>query len=494
MGRHPLVPCASERVQRVERGGVGGRVVSRRSESQGWAARLAVVLPEKTSQRQWLALLIGAALVLRLGAVFVTHSNHPQWALNGDSDSYIGAARSLVEHGKLTIRPGSDTPILFRTPGYPVFIAAVYAVFGQRLVPVLVLQALVSVGTVFLAYLIASRVWDDTVGLVAATILAFDPFQIRAADWIANESITAFLLLAAAGLGYLMFSATKHRAWFGALLGLCLGIATLIRPSTYYFPLVVAFVVLVVALVRRSARTVMALGAFVLVFACLVVPWQIRNHVVAHTWRFSGVEGANMYYFRGAGTIAERDGLSLLAGRARLHRLYPSLPADMTFDMWEPPRGTKIGPWFDRMNQEGIAVMRDNPVPAAKMTARSLVQEVTNFGAWESHSSMEVDRYFGVRGRVPFRALLIAGLLVSYAILVFGAVVAFRSRRFLGGHLFALGLAVYILAVSAGPEAKYNSDRFRVPVFPILALFIALGLVTLFRSIRDRRQSTEVPE
>ena len=34
MGRHPLVPCASERVQRVERGGVGGRVVSRRSESR----------------------------------------------------------------------------------------------------------------------------------------------------------------------------------------------------------------------------------------------------------------------------------------------------------------------------------------------------------------------------------------------------------------------------------------------------------------------------
>ena len=154
----------------------------------------------------------------------------------------------------------------------------------------------------------------------------------------------------------------------------------------------------------------------------------------------------------------------------------------MTFDMWEPPRGTKIGPWFDRMNQQGIAVMRDNPVPAAKMTARSLVQEVTNFGAWESHSSMEVDRYFGVHGRVPFRALLIVGLLVSYAILAFGAVVAFRSRRFLGGHLFALGLAVYILAVSAGPEAKYNSDRFRLPVFPIL------------RALHRARAGHDVPE
>ncbi len=469
-------------------------MVSRRSEAQGWAARLAVVLPKKASQRQWLALIIGAAVLLRLIAVFVTHSNHPQWALNGDSDSYIGAARSLVENGNLNIRPGSSTPILFRTPGYPVFIAAVYAVFGQRLVPVLVLQALISVGTVLLAYLIASRVWDDVVGLVAATILAFDPFQIRAADWIANESITGFVLLGAAGLGYLTFSATKHRVRWGALLGLCLGIATLIRPSTYYFPLVVALVVLVIALVRRSTRDLVALVAFVAVFACLVVPWQIRNQVVAHTWRFSGVEGANMYYFRGAGTIAERDGLSLLQGRARLHRLYPSLPPDMTFDMWEPPHGTKIGPWFDRMNQDGIAVMADNPVPAAKMTVRSLVQEVTNFGAWESHSSMEVDRYLGIRGRLPFRTLLIGGLLVAYALVGFGAVVAFRSRKLLGGHLFALGLAIYILAVSAGPEAKYNSDRFREPVMPILVLFIAFGLVTGLRAIRARRRPPAVEE
>jgi 4-amino-4-deoxy-L-arabinose transferase-like glycosyltransferase len=449
---------------------------------------LAAILPEKHQQRQWLLLIVAAALVARVVAVLVTHDAHPGWALYADSDSYLGAARSLVEDGTLNLRPGSSQPILFRTPGYPVFIAGVFEVFGDRLLPVLLLQALLSVGTVFLAYVIAARVWDDSVGLVAAGILAFDPFQIRAADWIANESLTSLLLLGTAGLGYLMFGDAKRRVWAAAGLGVCLGVATLVRPSTYYFPFLVAVVVVVIALIRRAPRALAATGVFVLAFACLVVPWQIRNQVRTDTWRMSGVEGANMYYFRGAGTIAERDGLSLLAGRARLHRDYPDLPATMTFDQWEPPDGSKSGPWFARMNSAGIEVMRENPVAAAKMSLRSLVQEVTNFGAWESRSSMEVDRYFGVRGAIPgFRSFLIVALLISYVLMAYGAVIAWRDRRFRAGHAFALGLAVYVLLVSAGPEARYNSDRFRVAVFPILALFLAFGVVTVVRRLRARR-------
>jgi hypothetical protein len=160
----------------------------------------------------------------------------------------------------------------------------------------------------------------------------------------------------------------------------------------------------------------------------------------------------------------------------------------MTFDMWVPPDGSKSGPWFERMNDAGIETMRDNPVAAAKMSVRALVQEVTNFGSWQSRSSMEVDRYFGLRSVLPgFRGFVMAGLLIAYALIAFGAVVAWRSGRFRAGHVFALGLAVYVLLVSAGPEAKYNSDRFRVPVWPILTLFLALGIVTVVRYLRDRR-------
>lgn len=445
-------------------------------------------LPGSRAQRQWLALIVGAALVIRVVAVLFTHENHPSWALYADSDSYLGAARSLVEQGRLNLQPGSDQPILFRTPGYPVFIGGIFAIFGQRLVPVLLLQAVLSAGTVLLAYVIAAKVWDATAGLVAAGLLAFDPFQIRAADWIANESVTALLLLATAGLGYVMFGDWRWRVWAAAGLGAVLGVATLFRPSTYYFPLVVAMVVVVVSLVRRAPRALAAIGVFLLAFACLVVPWQIRNHVRNDTWRLSGVEGANMYYFRAAGTIAERDGLSLLVGRARLHRDHPDLPAAMTFDMWVPPDGSKSGPWFERMNDAGIAIMRDNPVAAAKMSLRSLIQETTNFGSWQSRSSMEVDRYFGLRRVLPgFRGFVMAGLLIAYALIAYGAFMAWRDRRFRAGHVFALGLAVYVLLVSAGPEAKYNSDRFRVPVWPILSLFLALGIVSLVRSLGRRR-------
>jgi hypothetical protein len=128
------------------------------------------------------------------------------------------------------------------------------------------------------------------------------------------------------------------------------------------------------------------------------------------------------------------------------------------------------------------------------MSLRSLLQETTNIGARESRSSMEVDRYFGVRGTIPrFRALLTLGLLVMWALVAYGAVVAWRTGRFRAGHVFALGLALYVLLVSAGPEARYNSDRFRVAVYPILALYVALGIVSLVRYLRARRSRLLAP-
>jgi hypothetical protein len=180
-----------------------------------------VVLPQKTSQRQWLALLIGAALVLRLGAVLVTHSNHPQWALNGDSDSYIGAARSLVEHGKLTIRPGSNTPILFRTPGYPVFIAAVYAVFGQRLVPVSSCRRC-SVSGRCSSFDRCLAVWDDT-----SVCRGDDPDVRSVPDPPQTGSPTSSITAPAVGRGRSRLSRSARRSGRGS--GRCSGCASASR-------------------------------------------------------------------------------------------------------------------------------------------------------------------------------------------------------------------------------------------------------------------------
>ncbi len=81
---------------------------------------------------QW-ALPLGLGLLLRLR--FVHHNPD----LSGDPLIYGAVARNLLQHGVYGIAP--DAPTLIRLPGYPLFLAACFRLFGvEHYYPVLWLQ------------------------------------------------------------------------------------------------------------------------------------------------------------------------------------------------------------------------------------------------------------------------------------------------------------------------------------------------------------------
>jgi hypothetical protein len=56
-------------------------------------------------------------------------------------------------------------------------------------------------------------------------------------------------------------------------------------------------------------------------------------------------------------------------------------------------------------------------------------------------------------------------------------------------HVFVLGIAVYVLVLSAGPEAfGGRGERFRAPIMPILILYAAYAIHALWRA-RSRKPS-----
>ena len=100
-------------------------------------------------------------------ALYLVHSDEIV-TTTGDAPSYLGPARMLAEHARFENLDGEKEYL--RTPGYPLFIAAVYRVFGERNTAVLLVQVLLSAVTVYLAYLLATRTWSSTIGLVAAVL------------------------------------------------------------------------------------------------------------------------------------------------------------------------------------------------------------------------------------------------------------------------------------------------------------------------------------
>src|SRR5277367_7128846 len=96
------------------------------------------------------ALLCGLALRIFFVARF------PFYA--GDTKFYEELARNWLDHGVygLFVR-GVLTPVDMRVPGYPAFLAAIYFAIGRNARAVMVVQALVDLGTCVLAALIAAR-------------------------------------------------------------------------------------------------------------------------------------------------------------------------------------------------------------------------------------------------------------------------------------------------------------------------------------------------
>jgi 4-amino-4-deoxy-L-arabinose transferase-like glycosyltransferase len=417
-----------------------------------------------TARRVVLAAILLACLVGRTAFVLDLAAS----GVEADTHSYVRPARALVEDGRYDHRPGHDEPEYLRTPGYPGVIAAVFAVSDESTTAVLLLQVGLSTLTVLLVYLLAARMWSTTVGLVAAALTVLEPLQSYTAGSLATECVNTLLLLLVCAAGFAALRDTRsHLRWF-VLLGLALAAATMVRPVTYYLP---AFVV-VLLLVRAArgavswSRCARMLAAFLVPLVVIVGGWQVRNYERAGSWRLSGVEGKNLMYFRAAGILAERDGITLAAAQARLG--YRPIP----------PNTPEPGAYYDRMYRRGLEVVLAHPVTALRLTGEDLANELTSvrYDAFE---------YFGLAPATGVVAASALALLLAFeALAIYGFVLAVRSRREVLAHVFVAGVAIYVLVASAGPEAMgARGERFRAPVVPILVLYAAYGATSLVRGL-----------
>ncbi len=107
-----------------------------------------------SKMRASVALAVGAGLALRL---YLIH-RFPMNAA-GDSEIYLELARNWLDHGVYGMSVnGQLTPVDLRSPGYPAFLAAVYATLGRSRYVVLLAQALVDLATCGVVAMLAARV------------------------------------------------------------------------------------------------------------------------------------------------------------------------------------------------------------------------------------------------------------------------------------------------------------------------------------------------
>ena len=229
----------------------------------------------------------GAGLILRL--IFLIRFP----GVVSDSLVYGDIAKNWLQHGIYGLS-GTDeiSPTYIRLPGYPAFLALIFAIFGmEHYRAVLVTQIFVDLGTCFVCADLARRLLGERSAKVALLLAAMCPFLADYAAAALTETLEIFFTALAFDCAVTALQERKAVPWI--VCGFSCAAAILLRPdgALVWFVIVLYLGWKAVREWQSSAnaRSVMfyARSAVVLTLVSLAPlgPWAWRNWRVFHRFQ-----------------------------------------------------------------------------------------------------------------------------------------------------------------------------------------------------------------
>lgn len=265
------------------------------------------------------------AAALRLAALA-----HTPLVITNDGVGYASWAVSLLDGGF------PDLPV-FRTPGYPLFLAGVFAVAGIGAVPVLVAHHALGVAACAMIAATSRRIAGPTAGLICGMAAAADARLLGMECYLLTETLATFLLV----LSVWLATGTTRPGLRAACLGAALASLCLVRPAFQVtVPLLVAALVLSAGPIRHARTSGLVCAA---VLGLMPAPWLAHNAGRG----IAGLSGASsVFFWMGAYEAGLIDGH--VAPPPRVREAYDRLLAG------EPPGSdrlyaflTECGAWSD---------------------------------------------------------------------------------------------------------------------------------------------------
>jgi 4-amino-4-deoxy-L-arabinose transferase-like glycosyltransferase len=231
----------------------------------------------------WVALPLAAGLALRLW--YVAHASR----IEGDTLIYGGIARNWLKFDVygFSVGPNGPRPTLIRLPGYPMFLAACFRIFGfDRYHPILYLQSAIDLFTCILLSALSGRLFGRRAALAALWLSAICPFTAIYAAAPLTEPPTLFTIaLTFYSLERWRSAGAGYNRWLW-MIAAAMAYSVLLRPEQGLLPATVIPAMIWIAW-QQSERTLFLskLQPVVIAAICILlplVPWTIRNYRTFH--------------------------------------------------------------------------------------------------------------------------------------------------------------------------------------------------------------------
>lgn len=418
------------------------------------------------------ALVAGAIFVVAL-AVRLLHFREvalhdPYYALPTVDDLQYDAWAKRLAAGD-----GLPDGVLYLGPGYPLFMAGIYALFGPSLPAVKAVQVVLGAASCTLVFAIARDLFDRRVAVVAGLLAAFHAMLVFYGGTLMTVNLKLPLVLGLVLALGRTFRAPRISGF--ALCGLLLGLATLVQQTILPLaPLVVAWILFGLKGELPLARRLGASAVFGLAVAACILPITFHNVATGRDFvLLNSMGGANFYM----GNQREAD------GTWQVPDLGSSVRADNPDEMQrqfeataERIAGRELKPseisafWLER----GIDEIRVDPLRWIRLELRKLGLHFNAYEVWNIRA-FELSQASSWVLRLPLATM---GIVAPLGLL---------------GLLLTLGrwrelVALYgvILVYLAASLLFFVLARYRLPGVVVLVPFAAFALVRGFDALRAK--------
>lgn len=430
------------------------------------------------NHKHLLITIIGFAVLIRIITALYLGDQVVELPGTFDQISYHSLAlRVLDGHGLTFDKPwwpvtGAGEPTAHWSYLYTTFLTLVYAIFGPHPIVARLIQAvLVGVLQPYLAYLIASRIFNRTIGLAAAGLTAIYVYFVYYAGTLMTEPFYITALMASLYLAILLTSRNSekldispNRAPYGVAIafGLSLGIAVLLR-QLFILILPFFYVWIIYAYRKYPFRQTLKISIISgVVVLAMILPFTTYNYQ-----RFGEFVLLNT-----------NAGYALFWGNHPIHgtQFIPILPMGTYQELIPKELLILNEAALDKaLLSRGIKFVLDDPV---RYLLLSISRIPAYFVFWPSAESSTISNLSRVSS---------FGILLPF--MLYGLVRSFSFRRnktigdFLASPLFLLYLFVFIYA--GIHLLSWALIRYRLPVDAVLLVFAGLAVVDLVNRIKS---------
>lgn len=357
-----------------------------------------------------------------------------------DAAQYDAVAMSVAQGGDFVTQGGLRS---HRAPGYPLFLAGVYAIFGRHWSAGRLAQALIGSWTAVGTAALGASISGPLVGMAAGLGYALLPYAVYWSGYLLSEPLCALLTL---GSALTLLRCEKSRGWTSIWALMC-GLTALTRPNmALLFPL--GFVWLLLRPQACDRRLIVA----VVVFIATLTPWTVRNYLV-HARFVPITTMGGVVLWEGNNPYVAAD--SALKGRS-------AVPADA------PEK--RLAEGLSEVDQDGFyfrlatEYMRSQPGVVPGLVLRKFLRLWSLFPDLESRALV----WIAFANMALVLSLFLAGLVVMTRL---------KDAR-------SWSLIIPVLAVTMTAVVYWADARIRAPAEPEIFVIAAIGGLDLWRRLK----------